>query len=405
MMLLKLAWRNIWRNTRRSMIILISVTVGIVATVLTDALSRGMAFQMLDNQIGSYISHIQIHRAGFKDNPVIQSTVPLAVNVDSVLETVAGVDRFTKRVITFGILSSATSSSGVSIVGIDPEREARVTTIRSSLVKGAYLSGSTREILLGTMLAEKLGVDVGDKVVAMASAADGHIGSDVFRVIGLYETFSSEFDKAFAYIPLADAQNLVSIGTKVSEYAIIVNNRDELERIQGTLRADLGDRYEVLTYAEILPLLVMTVEMYDQMMIVFYAIIGVAVIFGIINTMLMSVFERIREFGVLKAIGMKNRPLFVMIMIEALYLGGIGTIVGFALSYVLYLPLAQSGVDLSMFSDSLRSFGAGTIIYPVMTAGVVANALIVIPVVTLLGAIYPAVKAVRLEPMSAIRYV
>lgn len=405
MMILRLAWRNIWRNTRRSVIILISVTVGIVATVLTDALSRGMAFQMLDNQIGTYVSHIQIHRAGFKDNPVIQNTVPQTFDVDSVISSVAGIDRFTKRVITFGILSSAKNSSGISIVGIDPEREARVTTIRSSIVQGEYLSGREREIVLGLKLAEKLGVGIGGKVVAMASALDGHIGSDVFRVVGLYESFSSEFDKAFAYIPLTDAQDLVSIGNSVSEYAIIVHNREELQRIQTTLEGDLGDAFEVLTYAEILPLLVMTVDMYDQMMLVFYAIIGIAVIFGIVNTMLMSVFERIREFGVLKAIGMKNRPLFLMIMIEAFYLGAIGTAVGFALSYVLYLPLAQSGVDLSMFSDSLRSFGVGTVIYPVMTAGVVMNALTVIPVVTLLGAIYPAVKAVRLEPMSAIRYV
>ena len=405
MMLLRLAWRNIWRNTRRSVIILISITVGIVATVLTDALSRGMAFQMLNNQIGSHVSHVQIHRSGFKDNPVIQNTVPQTVNVDSAVEAVAGIDRFTKRVITFGILSSATSSSGISIVGIEPEREGRVTTIKSSLVKGSYLSGSTREIVLGTKLAEKLGVGIGDKVVAMASAIDGHIGSDVFRVVGLFETFSSEFDKAFVYIPLGDAQQLVSIGNRVSEYAIIVHDRDELQRIQSTLRSELGVSYEVLTYAEILPLLVFTVDLYDQMMFIFYAIIGIAVIFGIINTMLMSVFERIREFGVLKAIGMKNRPLFAMIMIEAFYLGAIGTVVGFVLSYLLYLPLAQSGVDLSMFSDSLRSFGVGAVIYPVMTAGVVANALLVIPVVTLLGAIYPAVKAVRLEPMSAIRYV
>jgi putative ABC transport system permease protein len=405
MMLLRVAWRNIWRNTRRSMIILISVTVGIVASVLTDALDRGMVFQMLDNQIGSHISHIQIHRAGFNDNPVIQSTLPQGVDVDSIVGRVAGIEHFTRRVITFGILSSAASSSGVSIVGIEPGRESLITTIKSSIVQGSYLSGKPREIIIATKLAEKLGVGLGDKVVAMASALDGHIGSDVFRIVGLFETFSSEFDKAFVYIPLGDAQQLVSIGDRVSEIAIIAYNRDELQQIQGTLRSELGNAFEVLSYAEILPLLIMTVEMYNQLMIIFYVIIGVAVIFGIINTMLMSVFERIREFGVLKAIGMKNRTLFAMIMVEAFYLGAIGTAAGFVLSLALYVPLAHSGLDLSMFSDSLRSFGVGAVIYPVMTVGVVANALTVIPAVAILGAIYPAFKAVRLEPMSAIRYV
>lgn len=400
----KIAWRNIWRNKRRSIIVMISVAVGIVATVLTDTLSMGMIVQMLDNQIGAHISHIQIHREGFHDNPIIQSVVPNPSAVEAAIAREPDVIAFSKRVITHGLLSSANSSSGISLVGIEPDREDKVTKIKNSLIAGRYLA-ARNEIVLGKMLAEKLGVGLGDKVVALASARDGRVGSDVFRIVGMYETFSSEFDKVFIYIALDNAQEMLSLGNDVSELALLVRGREGVSGVKDDLARRLGDKYEVLTYAELLPLLVMQIDIYRESMIVFYAIIGIALIFGIVNTMLMSVFERIHEFGVLMAVGMNNKRLFWMIILEALTLGLLGTVVGFIVGYFIYLPLSHSGIDLSLFSEGLKSFGSGAIIYPILTIDVVASALLIVPFIAVLGAIYPAIKAVRLQPVNAIRYV
>lgn len=405
MMLLKLAWRNVWRNKRRSIIILISVAVGVVATVLMDTLSRGMVYQMLENQVGSHVSHIEIHRAGFNDNPVIQSTVPDASAVEKALQNTPEIAHWSKRVLTYGLVSSATSSSGVQIVGIDPESEQKVTTIHRSLVEGRYLSGSPNEAVIGKSLAEKLGVGLGDRLVAMASAVDGHVGSDLFRVVGLFETVSSEFDKSNIYVSRANAQQMLGLGNKVSEFAMVLSNLDDIDQVKASLQKQLGTEYEVLTYPEILPTLVMMIEVTEQSMIVFYALIGIALIFGIINTMLMAIFERIHELGVLKAIGLLDRKLVAMVLWEAFFLGTIGTAVGFALSYLIYLPMSHTGIDLTIFSDSLRSFGVGTTIYPVLTWGVIADALLVIPIIAVLGALYPAMRAARLGPVEAIRYV
>ena len=404
-MLLKLAWRNIWRNPRRSVIIMISVAIGVIATVFMDTLSRGMIYQMLNNQIGSHVAHIEIHRKGFKDNPVIQSVVPDPARVQRTLASSPDVLHDSKRILTYGLLSSATNSAGVSLIGIDPQAEEHVTTIRQSLVAGHYLSGRPNEIVMGSALAEKLGVHLGDKVVAMASRRDGSVGSDVFRIVGLYETFSSEFDKSFVYIALMNAQSMLGLGSDVSEFAVLVRDRERVKAVESELQDALGSSYEVLSYPEILPLLVLQIDVYTESMFIFYAIIGIALIFGIINTMLMAVFERIREFGVLKAVGMKNGRLFSMILLEALFLGLIGTVVGFILGYLIYLPLSHSGLDLRMFAASLKSFGVGAIIYPVLTWDVIANALIIIPFIAVLGAVYPAARACRLEPIDAIRYV
>ncbi|MBI2619729.1 MAG: ABC transporter permease [Ignavibacteriales bacterium] len=404
-MIFKLAWRNIWRNKRRSVVVMTSVAVGVIATLLMDTLSRGMIYQMLYNQIGSHVAHLQIHRQGFRDNPIIQNNIPDAAVVERAVSSTPGISHYSSRILTYGLLSSAAASSGVFLIGIDPDQEGQITTIKGSLAAGTYLSGGPNEAVIGQSLAEKLGVGLGDRVVGMASALDGHVGSDVFRIVGLYETLSSEFDKSFIYIARDNAQEMLGVGDLVSEFAIRINDISQLHTIQDRLLEELGEEYEVFTYPEILPFLVLQIDLYEQSMIIFYAIIGIALIFGIINTMLMSVFERIREFGVLKAVGMKDRRLLMMIVLEAFLLGIIGTGIGFIVGYLIYLPLARTGLDLSMFSESLRSWGVGAIIYPVLTWNVIANALLIIPIFAVLGALYPAFRAGRLQPMAAIRYV
>ncbi|MDT8323008.1 MAG: FtsX-like permease family protein [Bacteroidota bacterium] len=404
-MLLTIAWRNIWRNRRRSVIVLVSIVVGIAAVMFNDGLSIGMIRQMLENSIGSHVSHIQIHAQGFNDNRVIQNVVPKPAEVESALRNTAGVQHWSPRVLSFGLLSSALNSSGGVIVGVDPEREKDVTTIRRSIVEGNYLTGAAHEVVIGNRLADKLNVGIGDKVVGMASALSGDVGSDLFRVAGIFETVSSEFDKAYMFTSIDNARSMLELEDRILEYAVIVRDINRVEAVAAELRQKLGDDYEVLTYIDLLPILVSQVDMYKSMMYVVYLIIAIAMIFGIVNTMLMSVFERIQEIGVLMAIGMSVRRIFAMVLIEAGTLGIIGTATGLALGTGLLLLFSSIGIDFSIFSEGLTSFGVGAVIYPRLTLDTVLNVLIIIPLTTVLGAVYPAVRAMRLQPVTAIRYV
>jgi ABC-type lipoprotein release transport system permease subunit len=404
-MLIKLSWRNIWRNKRRSQIVVISIIVGVVAIVLMDTLSMGMIRQMLENQIGSHVGHIQIHRNGFNDNKIIQNYLPDAEKVEEVLKSIPDVIAFSERVLTLGLLSSASNSSGVFLVGIHPEEEQDITTIKGSIVKGEYLSGREREIVIGEKLGEKLGVELGDKVVAMASALDGTIGSDVFRIVGLYQTLSSEFDKTYIYIPIQNSQKMMGLSGDVSEYVFLVENTKEVQDVKAFIKSRLGEKYEVLSYRDLLPTLVMYMDLYKQTIWIFYLIIAIAMVFGIVNTMLMSVFERIQEFGVLMAMGMKNGKLFNMILLEAFFLGLFGTIIGVLIGLIIYYPLTQTGIDFSTFSEGLTAMGSGAIIFPILTFQGFLSALVIVPFVSVIGAIYPAIRTVRLQPVSAIRYV
>lgn len=405
MMMLKLAWRNIWRNRRRSLIILTSIIVGVVAIVFIDSLDRGFLKQMFDNQLGAHTSHLQVHKRGFNDNKIVQNFMVEYKTVVSAIESNANVKNYSKRVIAFGLLSSASNSSGVSLVGIEPNAEEKITTIKQSIVEGRYLSGSKHEIVISKKLAETLDVGLGDRVVAMASALDGTIGSDVFRVVGLYQSPSSDFDKIYIYIPLGNAQELLRVGNEISEIAVIAYQVDSVGQIKNHLLAVLGTPYEVLSYQELLPLIVMSMELMEQILFVFYVIIGLAMVFGIANTMLMSVFERIYEFGVLKATGLQDSKLFVMIVLEASLLGLLGTSVGAAIGLAINVPLTYSGLNFAAFSEGLASFGTGAIVYPVLNYSGVASAILVVFATCCIAAVYPAYRAVKLEPMSAMRFI
>jgi len=404
-MLWKLAWRNIWRNKRRSLIVLVSIVIGMAALIFFDGFSNGMMQQMLSNQISSNISHIQIHKKGFNDNKIIKNILPDRQKVEQILKENAQVKFFSERVITFGLLSSASSSSGIYLYGIKPGAEEKISKIKTSIVEGNYLSDAQRDILIGKKLAEKLNVGLGDKVVAMANTPDGSIGSDVFRVTGIFETFSSEFDRSTIYISEQTAQNMLGIDNETLEFAMRIEDFKKVDEVKANLQLKLGDEYEVLSYKDLLPMIIFSMDIYQESMFIFNLIIGLALIFGIINTMLMSVFERINEFGVLMAMGMKNSRLFFMIVLEAFIIGIVGTIVGLIVGILIHIPLSHSGIDFSLFAEGLESFGVGAIIYPILSLGNLISMIFLIPFISVAGALYPAYRAIKLEPVYAINYV
>ncbi|MCL4538225.1 MAG: ABC transporter permease [Bacteroidetes bacterium] len=407
----KIAWRNILRNKRRSLILITSIVVGVLALVLTEGFAVGMLQQMLTNQIGADAGYMQIHQKGYQSDPTLQNSMKDPEVIVKMLNAESGNLDYSERLRVYGLVSSAYNSYGVSIVGIVPSEERKITTISKYITKGSYLSGEPGQILISESMAEKLRVGLGDKVVIMASRLDGSIGSEACRVTGMFETFNSGFDQTHVYIPIQTADQMLKADSLVSEFVINPKNPHDLSSIDTRIRNEIAampgnpGKYEVLTYEQMLPLLVAQLELYRQALYLIAGIIAIALIFGIIDTMLMSVMERTHEFGVSMAIGMSNRKIFTMVMIEALYLAVIGTAIGLAASYGVMSSLLRSGWDLSMFSASMKSLGIGSIIYPVLETSSVIQTVVIIPIVTLLGSVYPALKAIRLQPVEAIRSV
>ncbi len=377
--------------------------IGVIAIILTDAVSIGMMHQMLTNQIGADAGYVQIHKKGYQSDPALKNSIADTAPVRKALAEAGGFCDISERLQTFGLISSAYNSSGVSIVGIVPGEEEHVTTIHEYVVKGTYLSGRPGEIIISSATAEKLRVGLGDKVVIMASRLGGSVGSEACRIVGIFETFDSGFDQTHTYIPLQTARQLLGAPGRISEFVVNPVQAGQTEAVAERLASVLSPGFEVLTYKQMLPILVMQIQLYDQTIYIFYAIIAIALIFGIVNTMLMAVMERTHEFGVDMAIGMANRRIFTMILMEAFYLGLIGTLVGLVISFAMYFPLSHSGWNLAMFSKSLNSIGVGTTIYPVLKVSSIINAAVIIPLAAVMGAVYPALRAVKLQPVEAIR--
>ena len=198
---------------------------------------------------------------------------------------------------------------------------------------------------------------------------------------------------------------MLNIDHHIYEYAVVVNDYHKVEQVKNSIKAGLNDNYEVMSYKDLLPFLVYQIDLSKESMWIFNLIIELALIFGIVNSMLMAVFERINEIGVLMSIGMKNMKIFFMILMEGLVIGVIGTGIGLVIGYLIMLPLQSVGLNLSIYTESLESYGIGAIIYPTLSIDDIIGILIMIPFISIIGALYPAYKAIKLEPVYAIRYV
>jgi putative ABC transport system permease protein len=407
-MLFKIAWRNIWRNKRRSIIILISIIVGVAALMLYNSLIEAFGRQMLKNLVESNVTHIQIHRAGFEEDKAIQKTIPDHQRISEILASSEHVKHYSRRIVATGMITSANNSTGASILGIEPDKEQHITFIKRFLVEGKYLF-KDNDIVIGKELADKLEVGIDDKIVLMAADVKGAVSSALFRISGLFHTGNGQIDKMYAYIQLSAAQKMLGMENQISEFAIITQSIENIERnkeeLINTIKENLNiNDYEVLSYRDLIPLIVSYVESIQEYMIIIYLIIIIAILFGVVNAMLMSVFERIQEFGVLMSLGMSRFKVFFMIIGEALVLSIIGSVFGFILGGLLLLPM-QNGLDLSMWAESLSSFGIGSIIYPEFSIDLALNALLIMPLSTVFGALYPALRAIKLQPTDAMRYV
>ncbi len=290
-------------------------------------------------------------------------------------------------------------------MGIDPGKEKNITVISRSILRGSYLSGIKNEIVISEKLAQKLEVDTGNNIVVMVNTLQGPIGMESFVISGIYRSPNSEFDKMYVYIPLKSSQELLGLGSRIHEFAMKTDDMGNIAAVAGRLESMLGKNMETLDFKELIPTMAYYVDMYDQMMLVFYLIIGIAVMFGSSNAMLMAVLERIREFGVLMSIGMRNMRIFRLILTEALIMGFLGTITGFLIGYLIYLPLSSSGIDFSIYAESLEKWGIGSVMYPVLELGSILNSILVVPLAVLAGALYAARKAIKLQPTEALRYV
>jgi ABC-type lipoprotein release transport system permease subunit len=410
-MITKLAWRNIWRNPVRSGVVIGAVGIGIWAAIAISGFATGMMKSYVDNAITSHISHIQIHNPDYKGEEEVTDFLTNSREVLNILDNTQEVQAYAARTMVNGMLSSPKGARGIKIKGVIPEQEKAVIRLDEMMVEGSYFEQKRKnELLISERLAEKLKVGVRNKVVLTFQDLDGDITAGAFRIVGVFDTGNNPFDDGHVFVLQKDLIRLLTAnngeietdGPLVHEIALLLKSTDKLEAVADRLSGQMPAQ-RVETYRQVSPDLELYESQMDTISLVYLVIIMLALVFGIINTMLMAVLERVRETGMLMAIGMNKPKIFFMIVLETLFLSLVAMPIGLLLGYATIYYVGTYGLDLSAFSESLQDFGMSDRIYFAVEPVVYQQVPVVLGITAILASIYPAFKAIRMRPVEAIR--
>jgi ABC-type lipoprotein release transport system permease subunit len=405
-MLIKLAWRNLWRNKLRTGIVLGAMIFGLVGVTGTMGFMSGFSQNMIENAILWQTSHAQIHNESYPDDPDVTHTLTYQSDIESLLDQTPGILHWSSRHIVNGMISSARSARGIKINGVVPKKEEKITPIHQSVYDGEWLDEEGRNpILVSTKTAERLSLRVGSKIVLTFTDVHGEVTGAAFRVRGLYKTPNTSFDDGNVYVRKADLKTLTQAQSD-HEIAMITTSPADSSFVVAALKKELNlteyrDQLLVRDWAEIQPMLKTMIESMAVFNIVFLVIFVAAMAFGIVNVLLMSVFERTQEFGVLMAVGMDKNKIRGLIVLESGLMGGVGALIGLLLSFGSNAWLLKHGLDLSSFSDGLSAFGMDPIVYPTIGANDYLITLLTVLLVSLLAGLYPARQILKHKPADA----
>jgi ABC-type lipoprotein release transport system permease subunit len=403
-MLAKIAWRNIWRNKRRSWVLISAISIGVFCFVGSMTFADGFSIQLVNTSIELDGGHIQLSSSGYSDNPTIRSRIRHLGSVEDALDQTL-LARYSPQVVTSGMVNSAEQASGVRLVGVDPLRERGVSSIPERIVEGEYLSSGVvdGEVVIGVSLADRLNVTVGEKIVVMVSDLENEVSAGAYRVRGLFTTNSAEYD----LVHLDEARRLLGYSTEeASTVSVHLDPETDLKTSAAALRGRLTDvPVDVLTWEDRMPMLVLMRQTYDVFSVALVLILFSAISFSIINSFLMVIFERIREIGIMSANGLRPMQIFSMLYLEAAFIVILGLLVGGVVAAGLVAWWAETGLDLSAFAEGMRSFNLGTVIYPYVDWRHIWTGVITIFIVVFLSVLYPAFKASRFRAVEAINYV
>ena len=413
MLILRLGWRNLWRNPRRSLLSIGAVAVAFGVLVTLESLREGMARQLLDNGTRLMLGHLQVHDAGYLPDRDLYTTIggERGTDIPALLRAVESSPRVSvaaPRVIGFGLLSTGPRSAGAQLVGLDPAREARVTSLFGAIVAGQGLADApSNSVLLGEALAEELEAKTGDRVAVVTQAADGSIGNELLRVRGIFRTGMEAMDRSLALMQMGDLQTLMALGPlRIHEVAARVEDPQSAQEVAGALirSGTLPPGARAESWERLAPALVDYLRLLRGWNWVVVVIIGIFAAFGVLNTMLMAVFERTREMGVLASLGFRPSQVLVMVIAECLCLAAVGLVIGFGLGVLGMGYFTWHGWDLSRWVAGLTI--AGVLVDPVLRGTLVWNSMppiaAALGAITVLAGLAPAVRAARMKPVEAL---
>ena len=399
--LIKISWRNVWRNKLRSFVVIISVVFGLLGGIIIIAMSYGLNEERMNNAVKTYLSHIQIHNKSFSEEYNIKYTIDNLEGIENAINNDSRVVSYSKRIILNGMLSNSNGSYGIQVKGVDPIEEVKVTNTYEKVIEGEYFkSEKENTILVGKKLAERLNLKLKSKVVITFQDENYELTSLLYRVEGIFRSGNSRYDEANVFVKNVSITKNLPNFSGYHEIPILLTDielrnqvkNDLISKNSNNLIEGWDDISKDLAYAN---------EMLAAVLYIFMMIILSGLSFGIVNTMLMAILERRKEIGMLMSIGMSRFKIFLMISFETMFLSIVALPIGLILSYSIVEYYSVVGIDLSIVEAGLENFGVGTRLYfkvPNQEYFIVA---IMVFVISIISSIFPSVRALKINPVEA----
>ncbi len=403
-----LAWRNVWRNKRRTVLTLLTITVGCAMIILMNAIAKGGHDRMIEDAVSMGTGHIQIHEKGFWENQTIDYAFMPDPSLLHTLVSNPAVAGYAPRVQAAALLSSPSSTAGALIQGIDPVRERLVSNLHEKVLKGGKFldDANANNALIGETLGKNLGVKPGDEISFISQGLDGSIAAEKLIVIGLIRTGIPEYDKMLMLMPIERAKSAFAMGDNLHAIAVKLASPEKMKDIISLLhKVPSAVPLEIMGWDELMPVLVQFIIMDDVSAWIFDFILFMLVAFGILNTVKMSVFERTREFGIMLAIGTRPSQVVAMVLIESIIISAIGVGLGAFLGYCASYYFFINPIDYSAYAAELSVWNISTTIFPADVTWLNMSATAAFTFLfALLFSFFPARRAAKLKPVEAIRH-
>ena len=397
-----LAWRNLWRNHRRTLIMLSAITVGVWAMIFMTALMRGMVDDMLLNGVRNLPGEVQIHHPLYRDDPSINNSIKAPDEKLLKALQITEIKAWSKRVRVPAVISSERDSRGITLLGVEPAAEARLSFELDSISEGRFLKDSNDNgLVIGARLAERLETRLGKRVVIMSQDPDNNIADRGFRIVGIYKAKLANLEEIYVYAGLNTVQTLLKLDDRISEIAITGEDYRHVDRWYKQIKDAAGKDLQTLAWYEADSYLGSMLEMMDGFVLVWIIVIFLALSFGLVNTLVMAVFERTREIGLMQALGMRPSLILYQILIESFLLLVIGLLLGntFAIATIIAL---QDGIDISAVAKGLEMMGTSSVLYPALKLSDLILANVIVITLGLLTSILPAWHAASFDPVEAL---
>ena len=404
--LIKIGWRNIWRNKKRSLVVILSIVLGLYGGLIISSLMITLNSQRMNTAINTYLADIQIHDKEFSREYSLGDTISNISYLEEILEKDNRVKAYSKRAVINGMLSNSTGSYGVNVLGVNPESERKVTNVYTKIIEGDYFeSKRSNTMIVGKKLAEKLNLRLKSKVVVAFQDVNGDITSLLFRIEGIFKSGNGMFDDYNVFVKNSSIFSNVPNLKGYHEIPILtINGGVTTNSINESLKLDLqkiNNTLDIKSWNEIAVELAYANKMLSSFLYIFMLIVISGLSFGIINTMLMAILERKKEIGMLMSIGMTKIYIFLMICFETVFLSLVAIPFGLLITYITIDYFSVSGLDLSVVGSGLENFGVGTILYLKLPTEYYINLSLLVILISSISSIFPAIRALKINPAEA----